>query len=277
MILVQLSDLHVRPQGVPAYRVVETNMLTERALRAVAALRPRPDGVVISGDLTDCGLPAEYALLRDMLMRHLSDIPVYLIPGNHDRRENLKALLSDFPGMAADPHFAHYTVETLSVRLIMLDSVVPGHGHGELCAERLAWLDQRLAEVPDKPTMLVLHHPPFVCGIRHMDSINLRDIPAFTNVVARHAQVERIVCGHHHRAITARVAGAIAIGAPGIAHQGELDLTGTSDGVFFMEPSSYQIHVWSEAAGLASHVAYVEPFPGPFPFLPDPDYPGRLP
>ncbi len=54
--IVQLTDLHVRPLGVPAYRVAETNMLTERALRAVAALSPAPDAIIVTGDLTDCGL-----------------------------------------------------------------------------------------------------------------------------------------------------------------------------------------------------------------------------
>lgn len=277
MILVQLSDLHVRPIGVSAYRVVETNMLAERALRAVAVLRPVPDAVVISGDLTDCGLPSEYALLQDMLRRHLPRIPVYLIPGNHDRRENLVSGLSGYPGLAAGAPFVQYVIDSLPVRLIMLDSVVPGHGHGELCADRLGWLDARLSEAPGRPTLLVLHHPPFVCGVRHMDGINLRNADTFASVLARHPQVERILCGHHHRTIVGRVGSAIVTSAPGIAHQGELDLTGESDGFFFMEPSAFQIHVWSPRHGVATHMAYVEAFPGPFPFLTDPDYPGKLP
>jgi 3',5'-cyclic AMP phosphodiesterase CpdA len=277
MIIVQLSDLHVRPSGVAAYRVVETNVLAERALRAVAALRPRPDVVVISGDLTDCGLPAEYAMLAEMLKRHLDGLPVYMIPGNHDRRDNLRAALGGHPGIGSDPDFIQYTVDDFPVRLVMLDSVVPGHGHGELCAARLAWLDARLAEAPDKPTILVLHHPPFASGIRHMDRIGLRAAEEFAAVVARHGQVERILTGHHHRVITGRVAHAIAMVAPAVVHQGELDLTGTGDGFFFMEPSCYQVHWWSATEGLASHLAFVEPYPGPYPYLPDPDYPGRLP
>ena len=81
MIIAQLTDLHLRPEGMAAYRVAETNMLTERAFRAVAKLDVTPDAVVISGDLTDNGLAEEYAVLASLLRRYLAHLPVYLIPG----------------------------------------------------------------------------------------------------------------------------------------------------------------------------------------------------
>ena len=119
MLICQLTDLHLRPEGVPAYRVVETNSLTERAFRAVAALNPRPDAVLITGDLTDCGLDSEYALLARLIRKHLP-MPVYVIPGNHDRRAALRAGLADLPGVTSDPEFVQYAVDDLPVRLVML-------------------------------------------------------------------------------------------------------------------------------------------------------------
>jgi 3',5'-cyclic AMP phosphodiesterase CpdA len=275
MNLVQLTDLHVRPHGMAAYRVAETNMLTERAIRAVTNLRAKPDAIVITGDLTDNGLASEYAVLDTILRRNGTLPPVYLIPGNHDRRESLKASMAQWPGVTSDPEFVQYAVDDLPVRLVMLDTVVPGHGHGMLCEKRLAWLDATLAAAPDKPTMIAMHHPPFVCGIAHMDAINLRNSDAFTEVVARHRQVERIVCGHHHRPVTARVAHAIASIAPSVAHQVELDLHGGEEGLFVMEPAAFQIHLWNAADGIVSHTAYVDSYPGPYPFTLDPDYPGK--
>lgn len=270
--VVQLTDLHVRPLGVAAYRVAETNMLTARALRAVAALHPAPDAVVITGDLTDCGLPEEYAQLRAMLARSLR-VPVHVVPGNHDRRE---ALLAGLPGVPSADGFIQYAVDDLPLRLVMLDTVVPGAGHGELCARRLAWLERTLAEVPDKPTLIGMHHPPFACGIAHMDAIALHDPGAFAAVVARHPQVRQIVCGHVHRPVVATVAGIVATICPSVAHQVELDLAETAPAAFNMEPPAYAIHRWHADTGMVSHTALVESYPGPYPFLPDADYPGQV-
>ena len=150
-----------------------------------------------------------------------------------------------------------------------------GGGHGELCEERLRWLDRTLAEQPGKPTLIGMHHPPFQCGIDHMDRIALRNPQPFLDLLASHKQVQRIVCGHHHRPVTAQVGGAIASICPSVAHQVELDLEPAAAGAFVMEPPAYQLHRWRPETGVVSHTAYVESYPGPFPFLPDPDYPGK--
>ena len=273
MLICQLTDLHVRPVGKTANRVSETNMFTERAFRAVKRLSPRPDVVVITGDLTDCGLPEEYANLRALLHRSLA-MPIYVIPGNHDRRDNLREALRDLPGVTADPRYVQYVVEDQPVRLVMLDTLVPGAAHGELRAEQLEFLDRSLAAAPDRPTLIGMHHPPFSCGIVHMDRIALHNAREFAAVIARHRQVERIICGHHHRPIVARVAHAIASISPSVAHQVELSFDPNDTGAFLFEPPAFQLHRWTPADGIVSHTLYVEEFPGPYPFVNDPDYPG---
>lgn len=273
MILVHVSDLHVRPPGVPLSRVVEASHLAERALRAIAAFRPAPDAVLITGDLTDCGLPEEYADLRRMLLRHLRGQRVLLLPGNHDRRENFRSELAMFEGVTTEPSFVQYVVDDLPVRIVVLDSVVPGAGHGELCDERLAWLDARLAEAPQRPTFLALHHPPLKCGLPVCDAINLRSTEALGALLQRHRQVERILCGHHHRSITGRLGSAIVCVAPSAAHQGAFELDADL-GRFVMEPPAYCVHVRQDDGSVATHVAFVDAFSGPFPYIADPDYPG---
>ncbi len=274
MLICQLTDLHVRPVGKAANRVSETNMFTERAFRAVARLSPKPDVVLITGDLTECGLREEYANLTALLRKWLP-MPVFVIPGNHDRRGNLREALRHLPGVINDPQYVQYTVEDHAVRIVMLDTLVPGAGHGELRAEQLEFLDRTLAAAPEKPTIIGMHHPPFVCGIAHMDRINLRNTPEFTAVIARHRQVERIICGHHHRPIVARVAHAIASISPSVAHQVEMTLDPADPGAFIFEPPAFQIHGWTPADGIVSHTVYVEEFPGPYPFVNDPEYPGK--
>lgn len=273
MILVHLTDLHVRPIGMASSRVAETNMLTERALRAVRNLNTQPDAIVISGDLTENGLATEYAVLSEMLGR-LIRVPVYVIPGNHDRREVLKQELAHLPGVTDDPIYVRYAVNAHDIRLVMLDTVIPGSGAGQQSAEQLAWLDETLGAEPEKPTIVVMHHPPFLCGIVHMDTIALRDPSGFIGVIAKHPQVRRILCGHHHRPINASVAHTIASVGPSVAHQVEFALAG-EPAFWNLEPPAFQVLLTIPGNGIIAHTVYVETFPGPYPFLSDPDYPGR--
>jgi len=274
MLICQLTDLHVCAVGTSANRVSETNMFAARAFRAVAGMNPTPDVVLITGDLTESGLPAEYANLAALIRQHLP-MPVYVIPGNHDRRDNFRGAMAFLPGVTADPVYVQYAVEDYPVRLIMLDTVVFGFGHGEQRDEQLDWLDRTLAAVPDKPTLIGMHHPPFGCGIAHMDRIALRHPEAFAAVIARHPQVKRIICGHHHRPIFAQLGHAIVSIAPSVAHQVELNFDPADKGRFNFEPPAFHLHRWSAADGIVTHMAYVETFPGPYPFIAAPEYPGR--
>ena len=244
-------------------------MLTERAFRVVAGFDPRPDVVLITGDLTECGLATEYDNLATMLRRTVS-APVYVIPGNHDQRENLRAGLAHLPFVNNDPKFVQYAIEDQPVRLVMLDTLVPGANHGEQSDTQLAWLDQTLAEQPSKPTMIAMHHPPFATGLLQMDAIALRDADRFRAVIARHRQVERIICGHHHRPIFGHCAHAIVSISPSVAHQVELSFDPRNTGAFNFEPPALQLHVWLEAEGFVSHTVYTDAYPGPFPFLAEP-------
>lgn len=272
MLICQLTDLHVRPHGLAANRVSETNMLTERAFRVVAGFTPRPDVVIITGDLTECGLEAEYANLSAMLGRTLS-IPVYVIPGNHDQRGNLRAGLAHLPGVTADPEYVQYAVDDYPVRLVMLDTLVPGASHGNLSSLQLTWLDRTLAAQPGKPTLVGMHHPPFATGIPHMDRIALLNTETFRSVIASHPQVRRIICGHHHRSIVGQCAHAIVSISPSVAHQVELTFDPSHPGAFNFEPPAFQLHMWHEGGGFVSHTAYVDRYAGPFPFITDPAYP----
>ncbi len=269
MLLAQLSDLHLRPAGKGAYRVVETNMLAERALRAIARFRPRLDALVISGDLAFDGASAEYQALAAMLARYIH-IPVYVIPGNHDRRALMKTVLGHLPGVAEDEEFVHYVVEQGPLRLVMLDTLVPDRPHGELCPRRLDFLRRALAAAPDRPTVIVMHHPPFLCGIEHVDGIILREPDVFAGIVAANPQVQAVLCGHHHRMIISRIGTAIVQIAPSAAHQLELALVPGTPGGFVMEPAAFLVHRW-DGGTLVSHLAYVEDFEGPYPFIPEQD------
>jgi 3',5'-cyclic AMP phosphodiesterase CpdA len=99
-----------------------------------------------------------------------------------------------------------------------------------------------------------------------MDEIGLANPEALAQVVSKHAQIERILCGHLHRPIQARVGGTVASTAPSTAHQVVLDLEDDNPLMFAMEPPACQLHVWRPGAGLVSHTSYIGDYDGPYRF-----------
>ena len=270
-ILVQLTDLHIREPGRLAYRRVDTSAYFRTNVAAVLALKQRPDAVVISGDLTDFGRSDEYASLRAQIAP-LEDagLPVYLMPGNHDDRAALRRSFPEHTYLG-DGSTVQFAVDVGPLRLIALDTVVPMQSGGTLDAERLAWLERQLAASTDRPVVIAMHHPPFETLIGHMDAIGLlAGGPELEALVARHRNVERVICGHLHRAIDVRFGGTIASTCPGPAHQVCLDLDPNAVSAWTLEPPSFRVHAWNpRERRLVTHLAASGAFEGPYPFFED--------
>ena len=263
MLIVQISDPHVKREGELLYGRIDTQSFLERAVAHVNGLDPRPDIALVTGDLVDKAAPAEYANLKRLLSR--LEIPFYLIPGNHDARD---ALREAFPEHTYLPQagFLQYVLDDQPLRLIALDTLVEGKGHGALCDERLDWLETRLKE-SDRTTLLFMHHPPFDVGIAPLDAARLLEGgDRLETLVRAHGNIERVLCGHVHRPIQVRWAGTMASIAPSTAHQASLDLREGAKLSMTMDPPGVALHLWRPGTGLVTHVSYVGSYEGPRPF-----------
>lgn len=265
MLIVQITDTHIKPRGRLAYRKVDTAAALARCVAHVNALDPRPDMALLTGDLTDIGRPEEYALLRELLTPLA--VPYYLIPGNHDDRQNLRAAFPEHRYLWQDPEFLHYVLEDWPLRLIGLDTTIPGAKEGALCARRLAWLEARLGKAPATPTLLFMHHPPFLTGIEHMDVQNCGNAEAFGALVQRHRQVIRILCGHVHRTVQVQWYGVATSIGPSPSHAVALDLRPKGASAFVLEPPACQLLDFRADGTLVSHLSYIGDFDGPHPFF----------
>ncbi len=266
-VIAQLSDVHMVAPGGRLLGRIDTPTYLHAAVAHLASLEPRPDLVLLTGDLTGDGLPEEYEHLAEVLARLPS--PVLLLPGNHDDRD---ALAARFPRpvstVPVPPELGwQAALDVGPLRVIGLDSVVPGDPGGRLGPARLAWLDEALAS-SRAPTIVALHHPPFATGIRHMDTMALADADGLGAVIARHPHVERVVVGHVHRAVTTAWCGTVVTIAPSGAHQVALDL-GDGPAQWRREPPGVLLHVWlpdERGGALVTHVSPigdygpVEPF-----------------
>jgi 3',5'-cyclic AMP phosphodiesterase CpdA len=266
VLIAQISDLHIKPPGSLAYGRVDTAAALERCVAALNELRPKPDLVVISGDLADTPSAEEYAHLKRLL--EPLDLPFAGIPGNHDSRELMRAALPQAYAFASGPLNQH--VATGGLDLVLLDSSVPGKPHGELDAPTLQWLEATLASAPDRPALLFLHHPPFETGIWHMDRQNLRNAAELEPMVRRHPRARLIATGHIHRATLAMFAGVATTICPAPNHAVDLDLAQLREPSFKVEPPAFHLHCWYRGEGFGSIVTHQVPighFDGPHPFF----------
>ncbi len=268
-LVAQLSDPHILDADTAAAvsAGVDTAGFLRAAVDLLLMLNPAPDLVLCSGDLTNDGTPGQYANLARILAP--LPMPVRLMCGNHDRRAALLSAFADHhylrgtAGDSAPDGPCDYVVDELApLRMVVLDSLVPGQDGGRLSDAQLAWLDQQLSAEPTRPTVVALHHPPFATGIAHMDAMALQpsSTEALATVLRRHQHVERVICGHLHRSVTVAFAGTVAISAPSTAHAIALHLGPRGAGAWTYEPPAMLLHLWSPATGLVTHHRPIGPF-----------------
>jgi Icc protein len=267
ILIAQISDLHVKHPGVLAYGKVDTAAALVHCVETLNRFSPRPDLVVISGDLADTPAKEEYDHLLALLAP--LQIPFAAIPGNHDDRALMRAALPNQPyATSSDALNLACTAGDLDIMLI--DSSVPGESHGELDAGTLAWLDAALAASATRPALLILHHPPFITGISHMDVQNLRNASDLATVMRRHQRARLVSAGHVHRAVLTMFAGIPATICPAPNHAVALDLNKQYPPSLKIEPPGFHMHAWFPNGGFGDVVTHFVPigdFDGPFPFF----------
>lgn len=244
MIIAQISDLHILAN--PSKSTAGAERI-ENLRRCVADInRQGVDVVVHTGDSAHFGTEEEYIIVRDALSELKA--PVFLIPGNRDRRETLRAAFGHLDYLPMNGAFLNYAIEDLPIRLVALDSVSEGDNKGAFCAERRTWLDETLGREPDRPTLLFIHHPPFdidpdfLGGYRRPE-----EAKELTAVVERHPQVKHLLCGHVHFWHRAQWAGAVATTMPSVA----VDLSKEKNAQI-ETATRYVLHVASDDGSLIS-------------------------
>jgi Icc protein len=255
MLIAQISDLHVAEDGHAMRRFVDANEKLATALAYLQGLDRRPDVILATGDLTDNGRPEQYALLVELLAG--CDIPLFVIPGNHDEREPFRAAFGALPYVPASGPI-QYVIEDHDVRLVAVDTLREDHHDGALDAQRLAWIDATLSARPDVPTIVFMHHPPFTTGIWWMDCIGLTGARDFEAVIRRHPQVRLVLCGHLHRPIQTAWGATLVSTAPSTTHQTQCNLHPDHGPVVAAEPPMLQLHWWTGDA-FVSHTTPFEP------------------
>jgi 3',5'-cyclic-AMP phosphodiesterase len=243
MIIAHISDLHIGQErdgdgGARALR---------RAEQVVDHLNGLPgelDGVLVTGDLADHGLPAEYETVRELLGR--LRFPVLTCPGNHDDRVAYRTTLLGEPDEHGEP--VNHVHQLAGFTVAMCDSSIPGRDDGVLDDTTLTWLDKVLTETED-PALVCFHHPPVVLHHPYLDDIRLQDADRLADVLGE--KVVAVLVGHAHTAATTTFAGRPLVVAPGVVSTAVLPVEG--DAILdYGAPPAIAFHV-ADDRGLVTH------------------------
>lgn len=199
------------------------------------AMDPRPDVLVVTGDIADHGLAQEYADARAWLDRWSG--PLAVCPGNHDVRA------AYVEGLGVD---ARQVVAHRGFRFVMLDSLIDAVAgervdEGRLGAEQLAWLDRQLG-ASDEPAFVCLHHPPTAIGLDLMDPIRLLDADDLAAVLDHHPHVVATLVGHAHTMSASTFAGRPLLIGGGVVSTVTVDAEQV-DMVWYDAPPSFALHL----------------------------------
>ena len=257
-LVAQITDIHLGfAQGDPQ----ELNHLRlDQVLAALRAMVPQPDLLLMTGDLADAGDDdLSYARLRDATIG--LPFPVHAALGNHDSRA---AFVRNFPETRSAEGFVQYTIEAHPLRIIILDTLEEGRHGGGFCETRAAWLGARLAEQPQRPTLIALHHPPTESGLSWIgENPEAAWIARLEGAVSGHSNIVALVAGHLHRPMVSRFAGTILAVCAATAPQLAPDL-GTIDPrapdgrpMIVEEPPAFALHLWT-GRSLVTHFATAE-------------------
>jgi Icc protein len=203
--ILHFSDTHLLAGDQQLFGTVSPTGNLDRVLAAAARSDAKPDAVVFTGDLADRGEPEAYAALRHLVAPVVEDMGAGLIwlVGNHDSRAHFREhLLGAYP--TTEPVVAVHDLDGL--RVIALDSTVPGHHHGEIGPEQLNWLADVLSEPAPLGTILALHHPPLPSPLLTAATVELHNQHELAAVLAG-TDVRSIIAGHLHHSASGMFAG----------------------------------------------------------------------
>jgi 3',5'-cyclic AMP phosphodiesterase CpdA len=243
-VLIQLGDLHIGADWVD----VDPLRTLSATVDAVRRLDIPVAAVLVLGDLAEHAADDEYADVQAQLKR--LDAPAHVAMGNRDDRERLRRHFGIPPASGAP---LNYATDVGAVRLIVVDTTIPGHDAGRLDSRTLSWLDSQLSSCPNTPTLLAMHHPPLITGPAAWDrsALAAESRAGLAEMLARHPQVQTILGAHLHRPLLAEFANRPLVVAPSTYVQFPLSLDATrldpDD-----EPPGYVAHVITGGAQLIS-------------------------
>lgn len=190
--ILQITDTHLFAGETDTLLGINTLHSYHAVLDAIVKQQLPADLIVATGDLVQDQSTRAYQRFTDGIAR--LPAPCVWLPGNHDYQPSMVQELA-----AAGISPSKQVLLGDQWQILLLDSQVQSVPHGELSDDQLIWLDNCLAQQPDRHTVVMLHHHPLASGCTWLDQHSLRNSHMLAEVLTRYQNIEGILCGHIHQ------------------------------------------------------------------------------
>jgi 3',5'-cyclic AMP phosphodiesterase CpdA len=267
MIFAQISDIHLDLPDVVDRHGNNTGQRLQSVVERLNTLPLKLQFVLISGDLVSTPDRAHYNHLHTIL--EALTVPYFLMVGNHDDRKILCDQFIDHSylhsGFVRESGFVQYEIQLSNDssklcqrRIVITDTLDKGVHSGFLCDVRLTWLRNILTACSETPTIVALHHPPFLTGIPGIDKYNLVNSDIVMDVLRCAPGVLRIISGHVHRNVELQNGSLVASTCPAVGVTFSLDPDPSGNRVTYLNgPAGFQLHNWNDDGTVITHTVYI--------------------
>tara|TARA_Y100000746_G_C15411951_1_gene410716 strand:+ start:333 stop:1220 length:888 start_codon:yes stop_codon:yes gene_type:complete len=237
--IIVLTDPHICEENQTIIGL-NPSLQLKKALKHIKKFHSDANRLVVTGDLTHAGTKNQYSIFKNIIEG--INIPITLLLGNHDNRENFRKVFSDYP--LDSNGFVQSKEAIYKNKLIFLDTLAAppyknGQHFGEICKKRLEWIHHEMRLIKNEQIIVFMHHPPFKVGFPGMDEIKLKDSDQFMNLVKAFPNISHLVCGHIHRTISGNIQGKSFSIFKSTCHQMPMHQTSNKSSLSVAEPPAY--------------------------------------
>ncbi|CCH65799.1 3',5'-cyclic-nucleotide phosphodiesterase [Richelia intracellularis HM01] len=187
----QITDIHLFADENQELLGIPTKDSFCAVIEHLGNLDTEIDMLLLTGDISGDGSPESYENLQNLL--YPLRLPTYSVPGNHDCSNVMKEVLN------LKLFSRRKSFERGGWNFILLNSCISEQAHGYLSIETLDWLDAQLTILDSKPTLIALHHPPFLINSQWLDKSRLQNPEDLFAIIDRHSYIKLVICGHIHQ------------------------------------------------------------------------------
>lgn len=208
---IHITDTHLLNKSEDTFHNINTIKSLESVLSHIQTQYANIDFLLFTGDISQTGSKESYLLFKSLIQQY--EIPIYCVPGNHDKPKLLQSIIPNCPDNSIN------IIQLENFSLILLNSWVEDEHHGMINQRCLQQLEEHLQNNEDQFNIIAIHHPPVLINSKWLDELGLQNQTEFLHIINKYPQNTLLICGHVHQEVDQQLDKLRLLATPSTCHQ----------------------------------------------------------